>query len=231
MWDAYLEGGTEYFVRQYHDPAGALDTGVYLFSSADGGVFKNSIEAAASSIGRPPSSGGEWFSYTPYVADWYGLCQTAINEESASTSLWLGPRFTFAESGWGDRSERVVWGNEPVGHIYWNAFGARAQPGETVALGMYSDDAYSTPNRLAGDSGSQVPLVFGDFNHNSTGTYYSRTHRETGSGPVTHEWDGGMDYLTFVAGGTQTYDLTWPAGGVVEMWDVWIHGESPEDRR
>lgn len=224
MWDAYLEGGTEYFFRQYHDPAGALDTGIYLFSSADGDLFKNSIEAAASSIWRPPSEGGEWFSYTSSASDWYGLCQTAVNEASASTSLWLGPRLTFAESGYGPRSDRVVWGVEPVYHNYWNVFAARARPGETVGLNMYADDAYTTDYHLAGDTGHRVALVYGDFNHNPTGTFYSRTYRETGSGQVMHEWDGGTDYLTFIPGSTNTYDLTWPAGGVVEMWDIYIHG-------
>ena len=224
MWDARLEGGTTYFLREYHDVAGSIDTGIHLFSSVDGNRFKNSTQAEAISTGRPPSAGGEWLSYTPSVTDWYGICETVTNEASGSTSLWLGPRFTFAENGFGSRSDRVVWGNEPVGANYWNVFAARAQSGETVAVDMYSDDAYTTQNHLAGDTGHRVALVYGDFNHNTLGTYYSRTYRETGSGSVTHEWDGGTNTLPFTPGSVNTYDLSWPAGGVVEMWDMYVHG-------
>ena len=224
MWDARLSAGTTYFFREYHDPSSYMDTGIYLFSSSDGDRFKNSTQASAISTYHPGSVGGEWFTYTPAVTDWYGVCETVANEMSGPTSLWMGPRFTFAESGWGSLPDRVIWGNEPVDDIYWNAFGARAQSGETVALDVYSDDAYTTANDLAGDSGHRVALVFGDFNHNTTGTYYSRTYRENGSGSVAHEWDGGPDALTFIPGGSNNYTLNWGAGAVVEIWDIYVRG-------
>lgn len=224
MWDSYLTAGTTYFFREYHDPSSYMDTGIYLFSSADGTRFKNNTQASAISTSHAPSVGGEWFNYTSAVTDWYGLCETVANEMSGPTSLWMGPRFTFAESGWGSLTDRVVWGNEPVNDIYWNAFGARAPSGCTAALNMYSDDAYSTANYLAGDSGQRVALVFGDFNHNATGTYYSRAYRENGSGSVAHEWDGGTDALTLTPGGSNTYTLSWGSGAVVEMWDIYVHG-------
>ena len=166
IWDVYLDAGTPYFLREYHDTSGSINTGIGIFSSADGDRVRNSAEAAASSTDRPPSAGGEWVSYTPSASDWYGISETVINEASGTTSLWFGPRFTFAENGMGYRPERVVWGVEPVTSMYWNVFSARAEPGQTAVVQMFADDAYSGSQYLAGDGPRQVSFVVGDFNHN-----------------------------------------------------------------
>jgi len=222
MWDANLTAGTQYFLRQYHDPAGSLDTGIFFFSSADGLRFKNFTQASASSNWRPPSEGGEWCSFTPTVSDWYGICQVANNEASASTSLWLGPRYTFVQGGAGPLPDRVVWGIEPVSSIYWSVFAARAQLGETAVVQMFADDACSSTYYLGGGEARQVSFVVGDFNHNPTGNVYSRTYRDTGYGAVTHQWEGGTDQLGFNPGSEWIGYYTWPAGNVAKMWDLFM---------
>jgi hypothetical protein len=227
MWDAQLLAGTEYMLRQYHDPAMLLDSGVFIYSSADGQYFKNNMESAASGNWQPGSAGGEWCTFTPTLDDWYGICQIANNEASAWTSLWLGPRFVFAQGGAGSRAERVVWGIEPVDLNYWNVIAARAQPGEAAAIQMFGDDAYSPAHLLGGDDAGPVSYVVGDFNHNPLGYVYSRTYRDTGGGSVTHQWEGGTDQLGFIPGSQWSSDFTWTAGNVVKMWDLYVDGSIP----
>jgi hypothetical protein len=91
---------------------------------------------------------------------------------------------------------------------------------------MFGDNAYSSGNYLGGDNARQVSFVVGDFNHNPTGYVYSRTYRNTGSGAVTHQWEGGSDQLGFNPGSVWIGDYTWPAGNVARMWDLYLYGET-----
>jgi len=222
MWDVNLAAGTEYFFREYHSTSGSLDTGIYMFSSVDGILTKNGNESAASGNTQPPSAGGEWFAYTPPQSDWYGFCETVAGETSGNTQLWYGPRLDYPENTTFTRTERVLWGREAVSRIYWNIMGVRAPSGSTAAIDVFSSDNCSESTHLAGDGPRALSFVFGDFNHDPTGTYYSRTYRVSTSGTVTHQWEGGGDQLQFTPGGTWTTDLTWQGGYVVKMWDMHI---------
>jgi hypothetical protein len=223
-WDANLRGGQAYFLRQYHAPGSSMDTGVYLFASSDGDHFKSRAEAAAGSDSHEAGAGGEWFSYTPAQDDWYGVYLTVPNNEADSYSIWLGPKVSSAEGYAAALPDPVVFGQAPVSSPYWTAFAARGQGGGAAGIWLYGDDAYSSGSFLADDqSGEPVVCVVGDFNHSPYSVYYPRHLRE-GNGSMSFQWESGPETVAFTPGQTNSYDLSWPSGGVVAMWDVYVDG-------
>lgn len=225
VWDAYLNAGDTYFLREYHDFSTPLDTGIYVFSSDDGNRFKSRGQYAAASNFRPPASGGEWLSYTAPSSRWYGVYQIVNDESSGDYSLWLGPKVTMPEATTTSRTDEIVWGTAAVPSIYWTVFAARPQPGESASVWLYGDDAYTITTLAVSDqTSSPVTYVVGDYNHVPTGTVYPRFRRTSGYGSVDCEWEGGTETLTYTPGGSNAVDLVWPDAHVAEMYDIYVDG-------
>jgi len=224
VWDVFLTGGENYFFRQYHQFAPlTMDNGLYLFSSADGDYYKERGAFAAASNFRLPADGGEWFNFIPPISDWYGLINIVNDETGQAYGILSGPDIALAEDGQITRGEQIVFGSNNVGNIYWTVFGARPSPGDNVYAQLYGDDAYTISTLVASDfGGGAVSYVVGDYNHSPLGTVYPRFWRDTGFGAVDIEWEGGADGLGFVVGGITTTNLVWPAGDVVEAYDILV---------
>lgn len=223
VWDSYLYAGQPYFFREYHPIGSGFDSGTYLFASWDGQRVKSRVQYASGSDWRPGTDGGEWFSYTPIVDDWYGYYLIANNQYNETYSLWMGPQVAMTEDVTEARSDEVVWGSAPVSDIYWTVFAARPSALETASVWLYGDPAYTITTLAASDQTSNpVVYVVGDYNHNATGTVYPRFRRTSGYSPVSCEWEGGSEQLAFVPGTIQTTGLDWVAGDVAEIWDIYL---------
>ena len=113
VWDMNLEGGQNYFFREYHSFAPfTMDNGLYLFSSADGDYYKPRAAPAAVSNFRPPADGGEWFNYTPPITDWYGIVNIVNDETGESYSILSGPDIALTEDATISRFDQIVFGCE-----------------------------------------------------------------------------------------------------------------------
>lgn len=223
VWDAYLQGGQTYFLREYH--GGNLDTGIYLFGSDDGDRYKQRNAYSGASNFRPGDEGGEWFLHTPTVTDYYGIVQIVNDETTGSYTLWLGPREVMSEDVAVTQADEILWGRAAPTQSYWSAFGVRPSPGATASAWLYGDDAYTITTLAASDQfGTGVNFVVADYNHAPTGTVYPRFRRNNGSGAIDCEWEGGAEGIVFSPGANQSFDLNWPAFDVVEVYDLYVEG-------
>jgi len=227
-WDVYLHAGQDYFFREYH--GGMLDTGIYLFSSADGVRYKPRIDFAACSNSRPPEDGGEWFSYTADATDYYGLIQIVNDESDGSYSIWHGPKFLMAEDGVTTDYAEVIWGQAIASTGYWAAYGVRPPSGGAASVWLYGDYAYTIDTLHANDqSGTGVNFVVADYNHTAAGTVYPRFRRTAGTGQSDCEWEEGADTMTFQEGQVQSFDYNWPDYDVVDAFDLYVSGTGGQD--
>lgn len=221
IWDCYMNGTDNYFVREYH--SGSLDTGIYMFSSADGDRYKERNEYAGASNFHPASDGGEWFTIGSTAADWYGLAQIVNDETSGSYSLWFGPKIAMAEDASHRRTEEVVFGSASVTTTYWSVFGVRPYGGDNASVWLYADDAYTITSLKASDQDAgKVNFVVADFNHTPTGTFYPRYRRTLGSQGFDVEWEGGSELFVWTPGTNQMVDRVWPVHDVIEAFDLYV---------
>ncbi len=222
VWDSYLVAGQPYFFREYHPIGSGFDSGAYLFSSADGYRFKSRAQWESGSDWRPASDGGEWFSYTPWINDWYGYYLIANNQYNENYSIWMGPQEAMPEDFVETRSEEILWGSADVSSVYWTVFAARPAPGEAASVWLYGDPGYTITTLAASDqTANPVVYVVGDYNHNSVGTVYPRFRRSSGYQNIDCEWEGGSEQLVFIPGTIQTLDLAW-GSDVAEIWDIYL---------
>ncbi|MFB3908646.1 MAG: FlgD immunoglobulin-like domain containing protein [Candidatus Eisenbacteria bacterium] len=229
VWDAHLVSGQEYFLREYH--AGSLDTGIYLFSSADGDRFKPRNEYDAASNFRPASDGGEWFHYTAPATDWYGIYQIVNDESSGSYSLWLGRYLALAEEQSERPTDEITFAEADVPGGYWTVFATRPYFADNASIWLYGDNAYTVTSLKASDQGSgRVPFVVGDFNHNAPGTYYPRVRRTLGNSQgYDVEWESGNEALVW-AGSPLIGEYDWVVHDVADVLDLYVDGSVPGGR-
>jgi hypothetical protein len=221
IWDAYMNGDDNYFVREYH--SGSLDTGIYMFSSTDGDRYKDRNSYAGASNFHPAADGGEWFTIGSTVADWYGLAQIVNDETSGSYSIWFGPKLNLAQDASHRRTEEVVFGTANVNSTYWTVFGVRPYNGDNASVWLYGDDAYTITSLKASDQDAgKVNFIVADFNHIPTGNFYPRFRRTLGTQGFDVEWEGGSELLTWTPGVNQMIDRTWPTHDVIEVFDLYV---------
>ncbi|MFO7653449.1 MAG: hypothetical protein R6X25_06470, partial [Candidatus Krumholzibacteriia bacterium] len=221
VWDIFLPAGEDWFFRQYQYGTVSLDAGIYLMRSATGDYYIPRAEFAAASNFRAPAEGGEWMNYVAPVTDWYGMVMIDNIGSSGDYSLWTGPDIAMADDALVSRSNEVIWGTANVSAGYWTAFGVRGTAADLVSVWLYGDDAYTLETLVADQQNATgVAFVVADFNHVPTGVVYPRFRRSSGGGTIDCEWEGGTDILNPGAG--TIIDLDWPAGDVVEAYDVYL---------
>jgi hypothetical protein len=221
IWDAYMNGNDDYFVREYH--TAALDTGIYMFDSNVGGRYQARNGYAGASNFRPAGDGGEWFTIGSTVADWYGLCQIVNDESAGAYSIWFGPRLTLAQDASHRRTEEVIFGSANVTSTYWTVFGVRPYNGDNASVWLYGDDAYTISSLKASDQDAgKVNFVVADFNHIPVGTFYPRYRRTLGTQGFDVEWEGGSESFTWTPGVNQMVDRVWPTHDVIEAFDLYV---------
>jgi hypothetical protein len=227
MWDVSMVAGQEYFFREYH-VSPTLDTALYLFRSTTGSTYQSKAQAVGSSDSHPPADGGEYFWYTAPASDTYGLA-TVVNDESyGSYSLWFGPKFELPEDQAMTSLNEVVWSQCSVTSRAWTVFGIRAAGAASQEIALYADAGYGSDVFLAGQGAATgVSYVVGDYNHNPLAGAFQRYRRTSGTGAGVFEWDGEVQRLGFVPGQHQVYDYSWPAGDVIEAYDVHVDGSIP----
>ncbi|MCP4546292.1 MAG: T9SS type A sorting domain-containing protein [bacterium] len=228
IWDVRLQAGQQYFFREYHDFASDLDTGIYLFDSGSGDNFHGRGDFAQAANYRPATDGGEWFYYTPGTIGWYGFVAIMNNQANGSTAIWNGPAVNMVEDIVETRSEELIWGDMTITASYWSVFGVRGTGADEVSISLYGDNA-CTINELKASQqwADDVAYVVGDFLHSPNGDYYPRIWRNSGTGAMDFEWEGGSEELSYDVGMSHHYDLNWPVGDVVEIFDLYLEdGES-----
>jgi hypothetical protein len=225
IWDLDLTAGLTYFVREYHEPATNLDTGIYLFSSADGDRFKNRLAYTAVGDSRLASAGGEWFTVTPSVTDTYGLCQIVSNAAAGDYSIWVGRKKALADRERFAHGDPVLFSSASIATGNWAVFAERTVHGSSAEVALFGDDGYSQSALLAtGASSGAVSYVVGDYNHNPAGTAYPRFRRNVGSASMQIQYESGSEALTFQPGQIASADNIFFQDDVVVVYDVFIDG-------
>ncbi len=227
VWDIFLKAGSTYFFRTYE--AGGL-RGLHLFYSGDGDHFKSRSDALASSVSRPPSENGEWFSFSPIVNDRFGLVMSSELEAASSYQLWFGPKTVWNDNTPAVFTDEVTWGTHlSISAGAWAAAGCRSEGGD-ASMTLYADEGYG--QQEANDQGTEVPFVVMDYNHESFDWQYLRA-RNAADGFLTVEFDSGQGSFLFVPGGQIIQERDWPFDGVVEVFDLPLPGSrsNPQDIR
>ncbi|MCX7994770.1 MAG: hypothetical protein N3A65_03215, partial [candidate division WOR-3 bacterium] len=99
---------------------------------------------------------------------------------------------------------------------YWAVVGVRSTSDWDIEL--YTDTLFN--NLVAGSSGTDlVDFVVGDYNHSPLGWEGVKVYRYSGTASATVEYEDNTEVLSV---GSNT-GYTWPAGDVVEIWDVYLN--------
>ncbi len=220
VWDAYLQDGVPYMLRSY---SGGIDQGLYVFRSGDGDYYKQRAAFAGAANFRTAAE-GEWFSYTATESDWHGIVQIVNDESSGSYANWLGRKITLANDVALTNTDEVQWGTGTANTSYWHVFGVRPSAGQGASISLYGDDGYTISTLKASDQSGTgvVNFVVGDYNHNPAETVYPRVWRTSGSGALDVEMEAGTESLIWLGAGPVSTVQSWPAGDVVEVYDVFL---------
>ncbi len=225
IWDFNGLAGQNYFFRQY-DSDPDLDTALYLMSSNDGDNYKRRNAYHGLSNFRGPAEDGEYFNSTMPGNDWYGLVVTTHDDNGGGYSLMAGPDIVLAEDVKQTLGDEVIFASTTIPWPWWTVFGTRPNSGASVDIWLYGDDAYTIGTLATSDqsSGDGVNFVVGDYNHIGSGsTVYPRFMDDSISGSTDIEFEGGGETLYFSIDDANIYDLNWPAGDVVEIWDSYLY--------
>ncbi len=220
VWDAHLTDGVPYLLRSYTT---TIDQGIYFFRSGDGDYYKQRNAFASGANFRPPDF-GEWASYTPTETDWHGIVQIVNDEGSGTYANWIGRKVSMTAEVTTSFNDEVQWGSGSAPANYWMAFGVRPSPSEAAAITLYGDDGYTYTTIKASDQtgAGVVNFVVGDYNHTPPETVYPRMWRTSGVGVMDVEMEGGTETLTFLGADPVSTTQVWPAGDVVEVFDVYL---------
>ena len=225
IWDFYGLAGQNYFFRQY-DSDPDLDTALYLMSSNDGDYYKRRNAYYSLSNAQGPAEDGEHFNATMPGNDWYGLVVTTHDDNGGGYSLMAGPDVILAEDMHQTWSNEVIFASNTINSAWWTVFGVRPDTGASADIWLYGDDNYSIGTLAASDQsvGDGVNFVVGDYNHIGSGsTVYPRFMDGSIYGNTDIEYEGGGETLLFTYDDANLYDLNWPAGDVVEIWDAYLY--------
>lgn len=186
VWDAYLRAGQRYRVQEYDL---ALDTGIYLISSADGDRYTPRSGADAGSNG----SGGfsEWFTYVAPADDWYGVVMIANDGDSeGSFDIGIGPYESLDEESPVHFPDEVVWSDLDTENGSWAVVGVVPEAGSASRLGLWSCDDFDVTCFGENDvSGRPAQWLAIDGNHDPATTYYTRADRVAGVGAQSVSFD------------------------------------------
>ncbi len=224
IWDFRGTGGQDYFFREYHS-GGDLDTGIYLFSSNDGDNYKARHTYQDAANYQDPSNGGEWFHSTMPDTDWYGFVTITNDDNGGAYTILAGPDNSWSEDVAQTWADEVTYGHHTIPWGWWTVWGVRPGSGGSTGIWLYGDPAYTIDTLAVDDqsSGDGVNFVVGDYNHIGSGmTVYPRTIKYLDGGSNDMEFESGGEVLSFDPGTANSYDLSWPTGDVVEIWDVWL---------
>ena len=146
------------------------------------------------------------------------------DDNGGSYELMAGPDISMSEDVAVTRSDEMVFASHTIPSSWWTVWGVRPSAGDEASVWLYGDDAYTIGTLAVSDqTGPGVAFVVGDYNHIGSGsTVYPRFWRRSGTGALDMEFEGGGETLSYTPGDANSYDLTWPAGDVAEIWDVYL---------
>jgi hypothetical protein len=111
------------------------------------------------------------------------------------------------------------------GSAYWTAVAVRPLPGDDWDISVYGStaaDPTCVTNLLAGSTlpGNTLDFVIGDFNHNTTGTYYASAVHFAGAQDASVQWDDGPDLIA-VNGAAVTGSMA--STDLIRVYDVFLN--------
>lgn len=223
VWDTYLTAGVSYFFREYHSTLSGFDSGIYLMGSEGGDYYQSRNDLLGFGNSRAMNEGGEWFTHTPAVTDWYGFVVLANSDNAASSgSVWMGRQETLAEDLRVTRSEEVQFDIFTPTASYWNVVATRPTGSDAVGIALYEDAGYGS--LVTSDFSTGVSFVVGDANHSPQTTLYPRIRRSVGTSGYDIEFEGGTDAIVPPAASPYVLTSAWPALDVAEIFDLWVPG-------
>jgi len=102
---------------------------------------------------------------------------------------------------------------------YWNVVGVRNNTsGENWNIALFDNTSFTTELEESIYDADQVDYVLVDGNHASAIARGIKAFRASGTGSGKVEFEGGTDILT----PDVLYSYSWPAGDVVEVWDIYL---------
>jgi hypothetical protein len=219
IWDVFLQAGKSYNFSLINT-GGSADMRLSLFRNPASAPYwagrNGSVFEVLTGVQRE---------YTAPVSDWYGV--VVFNNSPGSPAGTYDLRVQDSPVAMASAACQT-WTSSPrmfsftQNNIYWTGVAVNPSGSDDKDVVLYDNPAgIGVP--LASSAGTVgTDFVVGDFNHNATGTYYSRVqYGSTTAGYVT-DWESGADVVTI---GTDTNGTVGGGSGgcgLIQVWDVFL---------
>ncbi len=185
---------------------------------------------------------GTWYTITSStdndgVYDWVIPSGLSSTQGRIKVEIWDGSGKAAADGSWGNfkfhsggsleilgNDSKVNTTTDPDYYQFnqtystWCAVGVRCNTtGENWSMKMYTDNTFTT-ELVSSAYTYPVDFVVMDRHHSPSVYRGIKAYRPSGSNNASVEYEGSNETIT---PGT-TYSTSWPAGDVVEMWDVYL---------
>lgn len=218
-WDVFLVAGRTYTVSLFNW-GGTADMRLSLFRNP---------AAAPYWVGRSSSvlevQADNSILYTAPTSDWYGV--VVFNNSEGSPGGTYALRIEDAPTLLANStcqtstvSPRMFSFTQPF--IYWTGVAVNPSAGDDKDISVYADPGGASSPLATSQGTSGTDFVMGDFNHNATGTYYSRISYGSTSATYVTDWDSGQDAI--YPGTDVTGTVGGGAGdcGVLKVYDLFL---------
>jgi hypothetical protein len=219
IWDVFLTAGRSYNFGILSD-GGSADIRMSLFLNPASSPYW---------VGRSSSvfelQTGAAQEYTAPASDWYGV--VVFNNTPGSPGGYYLLRVQDSPVALANGACQT-WSTSPKtfgfsqGNNYWTGVAVNPSGSDDKDIAVYTDPGGIGPTLASSAGVAGTDFVVGDFNHNATGTYYSRVSYGNASATYVTDWDSGADAITL---GT---DVTGSVGGgsggcgLIQVSDVYL---------
>ncbi|HBC47035.1 MAG TPA: hypothetical protein DCZ43_08315 [candidate division Zixibacteria bacterium] len=216
-WDVYLLAGTTYDFS-LANISGSVDFGIALFQSNGAAYYAGRSSATKASDYSGPGE-DETFSFTAPTTDYYGFILWANNAETGTFNVFIQtppeirsdhPLFIT------DSSQNRKFNQT---NIYWAVGAVRSDISTDWDISLYADSNFTQFQAGSSYLAGTVDFVVSDYNHSPTGVHGLRANRFSGSDGCRFEYEDGVESIIPPQ---TTSVLTWPAGHVAHIWDVYM---------
>lgn len=226
-WDVFLVAGRSYTFGLLN-AGGNADMRLSLFRNPAAAPYWAGRSAAVFEL-----QAGTSREFTAPASDWYGVIVFNNAEGPPSAGSYVlrvqDSPTTLASAACQTSSISPRMFSFTQGVVYWTGVAVNPSGSDDKDITVYADPGGAgTP--LASSQGTVgTDFVVGDFNHNTTGTYYSRVSYGVPTASYVTDWEGGTDIIYpdsevsgSVGGGSG-------GCGLIQVWDVFLtEGEQYE---
>lgn len=218
-WDVFLLAGQSYNVSLLN-AGGTADMRLSLFRNPASTPY---WAGRSSSIFELPTDTSHEF--TAPVSDWYGVVVFNNSPGSPSGSYVLRVQDSPVALA---SAACQAWTSSPrmfgftQGLVYWTGVAVNPSGADDKDIAVYTDPG-GIGYPLASSQGTVgTDFVVGDFNHNPTGTYYSRVSYGAATASYVTDWESGTDAVYVGTDVTGTVGGGAGGCGLIQVSDVFL---------